>query len=276
MVTGSTDGPAMLVAVVVATVLGLLFGSFANVPIHRWPRGGGVGQPRRSACPSCDRTIAARDNVPVVSWLLLRARCRHCGAAIHWRYPLVEAATGLLFGAVTLVEGVTWLLPALLALTWSLVVATAIDVEHRIIPNRLTYRLPVVLLVLLVPPTLLGPGSVEDLVRGVVVGVAAPGGMLLVAELYRRLRGRMGFGMGDVKLLVSLGLVVGYVGLVEVAILLYGAMFSGVLVAGGLMLAGRARMASRIPFGPYLAVGGFLAILVGDRLRGPVLRFLGL
>lgn len=262
--------------IVVAVVFGLLFGSFANVPIHRWPRGASITEPARSACPDCGTEIAPRDNVPVVSWLLLRGRCRHCRAAIHWRYPVVEAVTALLFGLVASVEGPTWLLPALLVLTWALVVATAIDLEHRIIPNRMTYPLPAVLLVLLLLPTFLGPGSTGDLRRGAIAAVAVPGCFLLVAELYRLVRGQMGFGMGDVKLLVSLGLVCGYLGGFEIAVLLYGAMITAVVVAIVLLATGRARLVSRIPFGPYLAAGTLLAILLGEPLRSPVLSMLGL
>jgi leader peptidase (prepilin peptidase)/N-methyltransferase len=262
--------------VFIAVVCGLLLGSFANVPIYRWPLDRGVSQPKRSACPACEAQIRPRDNVPVVSWLLLGRRCRDCATPIHWRYPVVEAVTALLFGVVAASEGATLLLPALLTLTWSLVVLTAIDLEHRIIPNRLTYRLPFVLLVLLIPPSLWGPGSMMALRRGLVVAVAVPLGLFFVGEGYRLVRGRRGFGMGDVKLLVSLGLVAGYLGGFEVAVLLYGALFSAVLIALVLLATGRAQLASRIPFGPYLAFGMLLAILAADAVRLPVLSALGL
>jgi prepilin signal peptidase PulO-like enzyme (type II secretory pathway) len=212
----------------------------------------------------------------VVSWFLLRGRCRNCGAAIHWRYPLVEAITAVLFGVVALAEGPTWLLPALLALTWSLVVGSAIDFEHRIIPNRLTYRLPFVLLLLLLPPTFLGPGSTADLVRGLVAAVVVPGIVELLAQAYRLVRGQRGFGLGDVKWLVSLALVCGYLGIFELVVLVYGAIVAAVAVAVPLIATGRAQLASRIPFGPYLAVGTLTAVLFGEALRSPVLGALGL
>ena len=259
----------------ITALLGLVLGSFANVPIHRWPAGGTVTEPRRSACPTCGTPIAGRDNVPVLSWLVLHGRCRYCGAPIHWRYPAVELGTGLLFVLVTLVAGVTWLLPALLALTWALVVASVIDLEHRIIPNRLTYRLPFVLLALLVPPTVLGPGTPGDLVRGLVAAVVVPGVLELLAQGYRLLRGQRGFGLGDVKLLVSLSLVCGYLGVFELVLLVYGAVVFAVVVAVPLILTGHARLASRIPFGPYLAAGALVAVLFGDVLRDPVLGNLG-
>jgi leader peptidase (prepilin peptidase)/N-methyltransferase len=266
----------IVIVVTACALLGLIFGSFANVPIHRWPLDRGVSEPKRSACPVCDAPIRPRDNVPVVSWLLLGRQCRECQASIHWRYPLVEAVTALLFGIVAASEGATLLLPALLALTWSLVVVTAIDIEHRIIPNRLTYRLPFVLLVLLAPPSIWGPGSLLALRRGVVAAVLVPLGLFLLGESYRLLRGRAGFGMGDVKLLLSLGLVAGYLGGFEVAVLLYGAMLSAVCMAVTLLATGRVKLASRIPFGPYLAAGMLLAIVAGSQLRTPVLSLLGL
>ena len=262
--------------VLTVMVFGLPLGSFANVPIHRWPRGGDVLEPKRSACPSCDSEIAARDNVPVVSWLFLRGRCRSCGTSIHWRYPFVESVVAALFALIAVVEGATWLLPVHLALAWSLVVATVIDLEHQIIPNRLTYRLPVALLVLLVPPTLWGPGSPDDLVRALVAAVVVPGLVELLSQMYRLVRGRRGFGLGDVKFLVSLGLVCGYLGVFEVVVLVYGAIVAAVLVAVPLMATGRAGLASRIPFGPYLAAGALTAVLAGDALRGPALGWLGL
>lgn len=258
-----------------AGVLGLAVGSFANVPIHRWPRGGSVTDPRRSSCPTCETPIGALDNLPLVSWILLRGKCRSCGAPIHWRYPAVEALTGILFVAVAVEEGMTWLLPALLVAAWALVVASAIDLEHRIIPNRLTYRLPFVLLVLLLPPTLLGPGDWGDLLRGLVAAVVVPGVLELLAQGYRVVRGQRGFGLGDIKFLVSLGLICGYLGLFEVVVLVYGAIVVAVAVAVPLILTGRARLASRIPFGPYLAAGALLAILLGDALRGHALDVLG-
>ncbi|HEX9766988.1 MAG TPA: prepilin peptidase [Nitriliruptorales bacterium] len=247
-------------------VLGLLVGSFANVAIHRWPRGGSVNVPNRSVCPACEQPIAARDNIPVVSWLRLGGRCRHCGEPIAVRYLLVEVATGLLFLAVALVHGDTpWLLPALLALTWSLVVATATDLEHRRIPNVLTLRLPLVL----TPLLLLAAWQAEawtDLRRALIAGVAVPAGMFAFSELFRLLRGKQGIGMGDVKLAISLGLVLGYLGGWELVIWFYGTAVSGALVAGVLVVSGRASMASRIPFGPYLALGAMVAILLAAPL----------
>lgn len=267
--------PPLLVAVM-AGVVGLVLGSFANVPIHRWPRQESVTRPRRSVCPSCRTPIRAVDNVPVVSWLFLRGRCRDCGERISVRYPIVEAATGVLFAWVGWVYATEpLLLLAMLVMTWSLVVATAIDLEHQIIPNRLTYRLPFVLLPLLVAHAAT-IGAWASLRRAVIAGLGLALGMFLLAELFRLLRGQMGMGMGDVKLGVSLGLIVGYLGGIHLVAFGYATIISSVTVAGTLIVLGRAKMASRIPFGPYLAIGAMVTILfpIGSaEVVGSVLGF---
>ncbi len=260
--------------IVGAIVLGLVVGSFANVPIYRWPAGGTVSEPKRSSCPSCGTQIRARDNIPVVSWILLKGRCRTCKAPISPRYLVVEVITGLLFGAVAWVWGLDPLLPALLVLTWSLVVATAIDLEHRIIPNRLTFRLPVVLLPLLVFAAAMDGWS--DLLRAVIAAIAVPGVMLALSELFRLLRGQPGIGMGDIKLAISLGLVIGYLGGFELVVFAYATIISAVVIAIVLLLAGKAKLASRIPFGPYLAVGAMVVLLAQEPTTRFVARLLGI
>lgn len=262
-----------IVTAAFAGVLGLLFGSFASVPIHRWPAGGTVTSPKRSACPACDTQIRNRDNVPVVSWLLLRGRCRACGAAIHWRYPVIELTTGALFAAVVAVEGLTWLLPALLVLAWSFVVATAIDLEHRIIPNRMTYRLYPVLLVL-VAVAAWQQDDWSGYLRAVIASVAVPGAMFLFSELFRVLRGKAGMGLGDVKYTFSIALVLGYLSGLHLVVWFYATIASAALVAFTLVATGRARMASRIPFGPYLALGAVVAILAGGPLTSALRDYL--
>lgn len=264
-----------IAAIASATIVGLLVGSFANVPIHRWPAGGTVTEPKRSACPSCGTLIAARDNIPVVSWLLLKRRCRHCEAPIAARYAIVELLTATLFGAVALVWGLDPLLPALLVFIWSLVVATVIDLEHRIIPNRLTLRLPFVLLPLVIGAAAFD-GAWIDLRRGVIAMIAVPGVMFALSEVFRLVRGQVGIGMGDVKLAISIGLVVGYLGAIELVVFAYGTVLSAVVIAIGLMGLGKAKLASRIPFGPYLAIGALLPILAPDATTGLVRGLFGL
>jgi leader peptidase (prepilin peptidase) / N-methyltransferase len=265
-----------LLTAVLAVAVGLAVGSFTNVPIHRWPRGGTVTEPKRSSCPTCGTLIVARDNVPVFSWLLLRGRCRNCGESISPRYLVVEAVTAVLFGAVA---WVWWeqpiLLVTLLIFTWALVVATAIDLEHRIIPNRLTYRLPFVLLPLLVVDAIVSD-SLADLRRGVIAGLAIPFGMFLLSELFRLIRGQSGMGMGDVKFALSLGLVVGYLGGYQLVAFAYGTIISAVVVAFTLIALGRAKLASRIPFGPYLAAGAMVTVLAPTGSERVVRAVLGL
>ncbi len=261
--------------VVSATLLGLLLGSFANVPIHRWPAGRTVSDPKRSSCPACGTQIRAADNIPIISWVLLKARCRSCGAPISVRYLVVEAVTGILFGLMAWVWGFDALLPALLVLTWSLVVATAIDLEHRIIPNRLTLRLPFVLLVLIVVAAAVD-GTWDALVRGVIAGIAVPAAMLALSEAFRLLRGQVGIGMGDIKLAISLGLVLGYLGGLELVAFAYATIISAVLIAVVLLVMGRVQLASRIPFGPYLAVGTMIVLLARRPAVGVVRAVLGL
>jgi leader peptidase (prepilin peptidase) / N-methyltransferase len=261
--------------VMVTALFGLLVGSFANVPVHRWPAGQSVAEPKRSVCPTCGAAIRARDNVPVVSWLLLRGRCRDCGASISPRYLVVEVVMAVLFGAVAWVWGLDPALPGLLVFTWSAVVATAIDLEHRIIPNRLTLRLPFVLLVLLIGAAAVD-GTWTDLRRALIAGMALPAGMFALSELFRFLRGQDGIGMGDVKYASSIGLVVGYLGGLELVVFAYGTIITAVLVAVVLLAMGKAKLASRIPFGPYLAGGAMLAILAGDPLAEWIRGYLGL
>jgi leader peptidase (prepilin peptidase) / N-methyltransferase len=257
-----------------AALIGLLVGSFANVPIHRWPRGGTVTEPKRSACPGCGEPIRATDNIPVVSWLRLRGRCRSCGTSIRVRYLLVEVATGVLFALTAIVWGLDPLLPALLVFVWSLIVATVIDLEFRIIPNRLTLRLPLVLVSLLVCAAAID-GAWTDLRRALIAGVVVPGVMFGLSEGFRALRGQAGIGMGDVKLAISIGLVVGYLGGLHLVVFAYGSMISAVVIALALLLAGRARLATRIPFGPYLAIGSLLAVLAGEPLTSAIRSYLG-
>lgn len=264
-----------LVTVALAVLAGALVAPIAVAAVVRWPDGRPVTAGPPDACPAC-QGLLPRVSAPRRARMRLSPPCPHCGAAVERRRPVVGVAVVGLSAAVAAVEGPTWLLPALLVTSWALVVATAIDLRHRIIPNRMTYPLPGVLLLLLLPPSFLGPGSSADLVRGVVAALVVSGLFLAAAELYRLLRGRMGFGMGDVKLLVSLGLVCGYLGALEVALLLYGAVLAAVVAAVALLASGRASLMSRIPFGPYLAVGTLLAILAGDALEPVLLGWLGL
>ncbi|MEX2328272.1 MAG: prepilin peptidase [Nitriliruptoraceae bacterium] len=266
--------PAGLLGVF-AALLGLVGGSFANVCIHRWPDGGAVSNPRRSRCPECHAQIQGRDNVPVMSWILLRGHCRDCGAPISVRYPVVEIFMAAAFVATTVVWGPSPALPAMLVLVWALVVASAIDLRWQIIPNVLTLRLPLVLLPLVVFAAVVA-GTPTRLGAVAAYGLGVPLAMVVFSEVFRLVRGQAGIGMGDVKLVVSIAMVTGLLGGWFVVVFAYASVLIAVAVALGLLLAGRARLATRIPFGPYLAAGALCSLLVGPRLQawiGPAFGF---
>jgi leader peptidase (prepilin peptidase) / N-methyltransferase len=231
---------------------GLIIGSFLTVVAHRVPQGESVVR-GRSRCPSCGAQIAAYDNVPVVSWLALRGRARCCGAPISPRYPLIELTTGLLFAATGVVLAGDPAQPVLgLVFVATLVVVTVTDLERRIIPNKI-----------LLASALLGVAivAVADLssLPGRAIAAAAAGGLLFAAALaYPR-----GMGMGDVKLAAVMGLYLGR----SVAPALLIAFAAGSLV--GLALIARHGAVARkqaIPFGPFLALGGVVALFVGEEM----------
>ena len=251
---------------------GLLFGSFANVVIHRVPAGESISTPR-SACPNCATPIATRDNIPVVSWLLLRGKCRHCAEPISARYPLVELAMAGIFAAVGARIGLDWALPGFLLFAWLLVVVAIIDVRTRKIPNRLMYPLIPTLLVLMVAAALLS-GVPERAIGAVVGGVAAFVVLLVLALIQPR-----GMGMGDVKLAGFIGIALGYLSYGHIVIGVFGGFVAGAV--GGLAFLvlqafrGGALRRQKIPFGPYLAIGALLGLFFGDPLWNWYLGTLG-
>lgn len=258
--------PALLVG---AGLIGLVFGSFANVVIARVPEGRSLVRPR-SACPGCGTTIRARDNVPVVSWLALRGRCRSCGMPISWRYPLVEVGSAALFVAMAARFGFDWALPAYWLFAWTLLCLTVIDLEHYRIPNRLTYPLTPVLAVLLVAAALIA-GEPDVALRAVLGGLAAFGALLVLALISPR-----GMGLGDVKLAAFLGLGLGYLGWGHVALGFFVAFLLGGLTATVLLVLQLRDRKGHIPFGPWLAAGSVVAVLVGEPVIGAYLGLMGL
>lgn len=242
----------MLVLALCAAAGGLLAGSFLNVVAWRMPRGESLLLPG-SHCPGCEHPVRPYDNVPLLSWLLLRGRCRDCRAPISARYPLVEALTALLAAAVVLTaDGMRELLLGLV-LVALLVPIALIDLDHRIIPTRLTALGAVAALAIGAATDL--AGVPEQLIAG-----AAAGGFLLLAALARP----GGMGMGDVKLAGVLGLFLGR----EVAVALLVALVAGTLVGLAVMARRGAREGRRtaIPFGPFLALGGVVALLAGPAI----------
>ena len=238
-------------AAALAGGLGLLLGSFLNVVAYRLPRNESLVAPA-SRCPGCEAPIKPWDNVPVLSWLLLRGRCRSCGTAIAWRYPLVELATGLLLALVVVVVGTDpeelWLG---LAFALLLVPVAVIDIDFRIIPNTLMIAGAVTAVALLVA---FDPDALPEHL----IAAFAAGGFLLVAALAYP----AGMGMGDVKLAFVMGLFLGQeVGVAMLVALVAGsALGIGVIAVKG----SKAGRKTAIPFGPFLALGGIVGLLAGE------------
>jgi leader peptidase (prepilin peptidase) / N-methyltransferase len=248
---------ALLVLFVV--LVGLVIGSFLNVVIWRVPRGESVVRPP-SHCPSCGHDVRPRDNVPVLSWLLLRGRCRDCDAPISVRYPLVEAATAALFGVLTLAIGLEPELPAFLYLGAIGMALALIDIDVKRLPNAIVLPSYLVAAALLAAAALLD-GSWDDLLRAGLGMVALYAFYFVLALVYPS-----GMGFGDVKLAGVLGLYLGWLGWAEVvAGGFLGFLFGGV-VGGVLVLVRRAGRKSMIPFGPFMLVGALVAILWGGAL----------
>jgi leader peptidase (prepilin peptidase)/N-methyltransferase len=255
--------------VIVCAVAGLLFGSFANVVIHRVPRGDSVVRPR-SACPGCGTLIAPRDNVPVLSYLALGGQCRACDMAIGLRYPLVEVGMAVAFAVVGARIGAHWALPAFLLFTWTLLVVAVIDAETRRIPNRITYPLTPALAVLLVAAALLD-GDPGAGIRALAGGLVAFAVLLVLALISPR-----GMGMGDVKLAGFIGLGLGYLGWGHVALGVFGAFLLGGLTAIALMALRVRGRKDLIPFGPYLALAALVTLVAGRQLIEGYARLSGL
>lgn len=239
-------------------VLGLAVGSFLNVVIHRVPRGESVVRPR-SACPACGVPISARDNVPVLSWLLLRRRARCCGVPISARYPLVEAGTAAAFAGVAAWRGADAALPAFLYLAAISVALAVIDLDVRRLPDVIVLPSYPVAATLLAVPTLL-EGDLAAAVRAAVGGVALFALFWTLWFLSLLILRKEGMGLGDVKLSGVLGL---YLGWLSWAHLVVGA-FLGFLVGGvvgiALMAVGRAGRKSMVPYGPSMLAGAWLAV----------------
>jgi len=233
-------------------VLGAVVGSFLNVVAYRLPRRESLVTPA-SRCPACGTPIKAHDNVPVIGWLLLRGRCRACTQAISPRYPVVEALTAVLAVSVVLVKHSAHDIALGLVLVAVLVPVALIDLDHRIIPNKIT--LPAAVAAIAIGLALKPSGVEEQLIAG-----AAAGGFLLVFLLaYPR-----GMGMGDVKLAAVLGLFLGR----EVAVALFVGVLAGMVVGAAIMArvgVSKGRKTA-VPFGPFLALGGVVALLAGPAI----------
>lgn len=271
------------VSIALGVVLGLLIGSFLNVVIHRLPimlerewreqcawLEAGDATPAaatsaatynlvrpRSACPHCGHAIAWYENIPILSWLALRGRCSACGAAISVRYPVVEAITGILFGYAAWRWGATAMTPAIWLLLASLIALAFIDLDTHLLPDNIT--LPLAWAGLLVN---LNAGLVPlpEAVLGAVAGYLA---LWSVYHLFKLLTGKEGMGFGDFKLLAALGAWLGWKMLLPI---LLAASFSGALVGIAMILLAGHDRAKPIPFGPWLVLGGLIALIWGEPL----------
>lgn len=273
----------LIVVPAVIGVVGAAIGSFLNVVIHRVPLGLSVVNPP-SACPACTARVRPYDNIPIVSWLVLRGRCRDCGAPFSGRYALVELATALAFAglAVLLLPGIlaapsTAALAAglleLVALLYFAAVSialAAIDLDTHRLPNSIVLPSYPVLAVMLGASALL-TGDLETAARA-----AAGAGILFAGYLLLAFISPRGMGMGDVKLAGVIGLVLGFSGWAALAVGTLAAFLLGGLVGIALIVAGRARRNTGIPFGPWMLGGAWVGILLGEPIARAYLALFGL
>ncbi|KIZ35048.1 prepilin peptidase [Stutzerimonas stutzeri] len=276
----------VLAFVLFAALLGLLIGSFLNVLIYRLPimmqrewRAQALEylecppEPVRerfnlllpsSRCPHCDHQIRSWENIPLVSWLALRGKCSSCRAPISSRYPLVELACGLLSGYVAWHFGLTWQAGAMLFLTWGLVAMSMIDIDHQLLPDSLV--LPLLWLGLILNSFGLFV-SLESALWGAVAGYLS---LWSVYWLFKLVTGKEGMGYGDFKLLAMLGAWGGWQ-VLPLTILLSSVV--GAVLGTILLRVQRAESSTPIPFGPYLAIAGWIALLWGDWITESYLQF---
>jgi len=237
--------------VLLAGVVGAVIGSFLNVVIHRLPRGESLARPR-SRCPQCGTQLAGYDNVPVVSWLVLRGRCRHCGAAISPRYPVVELLTAVTFAAVVAVRGFDDDLLLELPFVACLIALAGIDLDHKLLPNKIVYPMAAWGLI---ASLLVDSG---DIVEHLLGGAGAFLFLLAAVLAYPA-----GMGMGDVKLAGAMGLYLG----VSIIPALLVAFLSGSLVGVVILVReGAGARKKAVPFGVFLALGGIVGVLAGPEL----------
>ncbi len=275
---------------VIVALFGLIVGSFLNVVIYRlpimmerdWRRQCGelaaekptvpaeavhgpfdLWRPR-SACPGCGTPVAAYDNIPVLSYVLLRGRCRGCGEEISVRYPLIEAAAALIAIVVAFALGPTWEMVLVLVASWVLLALAVIDIDRYLLPDSLT--LPLLWAGLLVSLVNVGGVPLTVDVRSSLIGAAA-GYLSLwsVYQLFKLVTGKEGMGHGDFKLLAALGAWLGWQQLPLVIVLSAGV---GAVLGSALLLLGGKSRQTPIPFGPYLAAAGWIALLWGEQLTG--------
>jgi leader peptidase (prepilin peptidase) / N-methyltransferase len=265
---------------VLTGIFGLAIGSFLNVVIYRVPIGKSIVSPP-SACPGCDQPIHAYDNIPVISWLLLRGKCRNCKTTISARYPLVELGTGILFGLVgwrfagDIIESTTAgaaIAATLVLLAYAFLAAigvalAAIDIDTHTLPNVIVLPAYVVGVVLFAGSAIFG-GAWDALLRAVIGAAVLFGAYLLLALAYPR-----GMGFGDVKLAGVIGLFLGWLGWGSLIVGAFSAFLLGGIFSIALLIARRVNRKSGIPFGPWMLAGAWVGIFFGEQAWS---RYLGL
>lgn len=260
-----------ILVVALLALFGLAVGSFLNVVIARVPESVSVIAPR-SRCPRCHTELANRDNIPVLSWLALRGKCRTCSAPISKRYPLIEAVTAIVWaglGVYVLTRDSVGLLPLLLVSSAILIALFVIDLDHKRLPDPLTF---------LMYPVAAGGLAIDGLATGdwpIIPALTGAGCWLLAIGGIWFLSGGRGMGMGDVKLAPSLGLILGWIGVGPAIVGLMAAWLIGGAVAIGLILSRRARSGTAIPFGPFLIGGFVIGLLLGAPLADAYVGSLG-
>ncbi len=240
-------------------LIGLVIGSFLNVVIWRVPRGESIVSPP-SACPKCGQEIRPYDNIPVVSWLVLRGRCRDCGNPISARYPLVEIGTALLFAGMGWRFGPSWELPAFLYFAAIAVALSLIDIDTKRLPNVITLPSYAVGGALLLLPAVID-GSWDGYLRAWVGALALFAFYFLLAFIYPA-----GMGFGDVKLAGLIGLYLGWLGWGSLLVGAFLGFLLGAVVGIALMVRGRAGRKTKIPFGPFMLMGAGIAVIWGQTL----------
>lgn len=256
-VMAMTARMGVLVPIVVG-VLGAMIGSFLNVCIHRMPRDESIVLPG-SHCTSCGKAVAWYDNIPILSWFILRGRCRHCGAAFSFRYPGIEALTAAMFVLLYLKFGLGTRLAIYALFASALIVITFVDLDFRIIPDEISIGgIPVGFALAFVNPDLTWMDSLT--------GIAVGGGFLLALGIgYHAVTGRTGMGGGDIKLLAAIGAFLGWKSVLAVILI---SSVLGAVVGIAAMIVTRSDSKLALPFGPFLAGAAVLCVFFGPALIG--------
>jgi leader peptidase (prepilin peptidase)/N-methyltransferase len=273
------DVPLPIVAAFTG-LLGAIIGSFLNVVIHRIPLEKSIVFPN-SACPSCSTPLRAYDNIPILSYIVLRGRCRSCRNPISIRYPVVEALTALLFVAVALRDGLSYALPFDLIFVAALIALIFIDAEHMILPNAITYPgIIFAVLTRLALPYLIGPEQFDDLpgliarmpqlpvwsvslIGGAIGALVGGGSLWLMGFLWEKLRGVEAMGLGDVKMMFMVGAYLGW--RLGVLTIFFG-VFTGSLIGIAVMAKRGRNMQMMLPFGIFLGIGAIFSLFLGHRI----------